>query len=213
LRNTVKIYCITLAMLILLPAFLGVEQVFATGTTIKTIAVLPVHVNSTQDLDYIKKGMVQMFDSRLSWNKKVAVISGDQIKDQIKENKPISQAKLIHKIAEQTHSDFALACIVTELSGSFSIDAKVYDIANMKYMTFFENSKKIDDLIKKTDRIAATINKKIFGRVTVSWKRMEMEKQEYINNLKRQNPEYLIKNRQLKNSEESYGWKIWKHLF
>jgi len=213
LRNIVKIYRITLAMLILLTTFLGVEQAFATGTTVKTIAVLPVHVNSTQDLDYIKKGMVQMFDSRLSWNKKVEVISGDQIKNQIKEIKHISKAKLIHEIAQQTNSDFALACIVTELSGSFSIDAKVYDIENMKYMTFFEHSKKIDDLIKKTDRIAATINKKIFGRVTVSWKRMEMEKQEYINRLKRQNPEYLIKNRHLEKSEESYGWKIWKHLF
>ena len=61
MRNTVKIYWITLAVLILLPAFLGVEQAFATGTTVKTIAVLPVHVNSTQDLDYIKKGMAQMF--------------------------------------------------------------------------------------------------------------------------------------------------------
>lgn len=213
MRNTVQIYGITLAVLILLPAFLGVEQVVATGTTVKTIAVLPVHVNSNQNLDYIKKGMAQMFDSRLSWNKKVAVISGDQIKNQIKEIKHISKAKLIHDIAQQTHSDFALDCIVTELSGSFSIDAKVYDIENMKYMTFFENSKKIDDLIKKTDHIAAIINKKIFDRETVSWKRMEMEKQEYINNLKRQNPEYLIKNRHLEKSEDAYGWKIWKHLF
>jgi Tol biopolymer transport system component len=200
-------------MLILLPAFLGMEKVFATGTTVKTIAVLPVHINSTQDLDYIKKGMDQMFDSRLSWNKKVEVISGDQIKNQIKEIKHISKAKLIHEIALQTRSNFALSCIVTELSGSFSIDAKVYDIANMQYMTFFENSKKIDDLIKKTDRIAATINKKIFGRVTVSWKRMEMEKQDYINKLKRQNPENLIRHRQFKDSDDSPGWKIWKHLF
>ena len=84
MRNTVQIYCITLAVLILLPTFLGAEQVFATGTTVKTIAVLPVHVNSTQDLDYIKKGMALMFDSRLSWNKKVEVISGDQIKNQFK---------------------------------------------------------------------------------------------------------------------------------
>ncbi len=217
MRNTVQIYCITLAMLILLPAFLGAEQAFATGTTVKTIAVLPVHVNSIQDLDYIKKGMDIMFNSRLSWNNKVEVISGDQIKNQfknqIKDIKHISKSRLIHEIAQQTRSNFALACIVTELSGSFSIDAKVYDIENMKYMTFFENSKKIDDLIKKTDRIAATINKKIFDRVTVSWKRMEMEKQEYINKLKRQNPEYLIKNRHLENSEDSYGWKIWKHLF
>ncbi len=213
MRNTVQIYCITLAILILLPAFWGAEKAFATGTTVKTIAVLPVHVNSIQDLDYIKKGMDIMFNSRLSWNNKVEVISGDQIKNQIKDIKHISKSRLIHEIAQQTRSNFALACIVTELSGSFSIDAKVYDIENMKYMTFFENSKKIDDLIKKTDRIAATINKKIFDRVTVSWKRMEMEKQEYINKLKRQNPEYLIKNRRFEKSEDSYGWKIWKHLF
>ncbi|MEN8210849.1 MAG: hypothetical protein ABFR31_03960 [Thermodesulfobacteriota bacterium] len=213
MRNTIPICSITLAILILCTAFFVPEHAFAVDKKIKTIAVLPVHVNSTQDLDYIKKGMVQMFNSRLSWNSKVEVISGNQIENQIEDLKQIPKNRLIYKIAQQTNSDFALSCIVTELSGSFSIDARVFDIENKKYMAFFEHSKKIDDLIKKTDHIAAAINKKIFGRVTVSWKNMEMEKQKHINELKRQNPEALIKDRQWENSEESYGWKIWKYLF
>ncbi len=213
MRNTIPTYCITLAMLILFTAFLIPEQAFAVDKRVKTIAVLPVHVNSIQDLDYIKKGMVQMFTSRLSWNKKVEVIAGNQIEYQIKDIKQMPENKLINEIAQQTHSDFALSCIVTELSGSFSIDARVFDIENKKYMAFFEHSKKIDDLIKKTDHITAAINKKIFGRVTASWENMEMEKQKYINELKRQNPENLIRNRQFKDSDDSPGWKIWKHLF
>jgi len=219
LRNTIPIYCITLAMLILFTVFFAPGQAFAVDKVdkvdkkVRTIAVLPVHVNSTQNLDYIKKGMVQMFNSRLSWNSKVEVISGNPIENQIKDLTQIPKNRLIHKIAQQTHSDFALFCIVTELSGSFSIDATVFDIENKQYMAFFEHSKKIDDLIKKTDHIVAAINKKIFGRVTVSWKNMEMEKQKHIKELKRQNPENLIRHHQSKDSDDSPGWKIWKYLF
>jgi len=209
LKNNLPANCIIITMLILLISLWGTEHVSAVDKKVKTIAVLPVHVNSSQDLDYIKRGMVQMFNSRLSWNKKIEVISGNQIKNL----EQMHGSRLIHEAAEQTQSSYVLSCIVTELSGSFSIDAKVYDIENMQYMTFFENSKKIDDLIKKTDHITAAINKKVFGRVTTSWKSMEMEKQEYINKLKRQNPENLIKHRQFKDSDDSPGWKIWKHLF
>ena len=200
-------------MLILFISFLGTEHASADDKKVKTIAVLPVHVNSNQDLDYIKRGMIQMFDSRLSWNKKVEIISGNQIKNQIKNLEQMHGGRLIQKTAEQTRSNYVLSCIVTELSGSFSIDVKVYDIENMKYMTFFEHSKKINDLIKKTDRIAAAINKKILGRITASWKNVEMEKQEYINKLKRQNPENLIRQHQFKDRKDSPGWKIWKYLF
>ena len=61
--------------------------------------------------------------------------------------------------------------------------------------------------------VAALINKKVFDRTTVSWKKMDAEKQEYINRLKRQNPENLIRSRQNEEDEESYGWQIWKYLF
>ncbi len=212
--NTLSIYRITTVIFILIAAFpLLPGQAFASDTAVRRIAVLPVHVNSTQDLNYIKKGMAQMFDTRLSWNQKVEVVSGARIKKLTKESQNISRTNLIKKISDQTGSHFALSCIVTELSGSFSIDAKVYDIEKKKYMAFFEHSKKMDDLIKKTDRMAATINKKVFGHITGSWEKIEMERQKNIDRLKRRNPEYLIKNRRLEKDDDAYGWKIWKHLF
>ena len=63
------------------------------------------------------------------------------------------------------------------LQEPFSIDAKVFDTDEKKYMAFFEQSKNSDDLIKKVDRIAAAINHKVFHRTTVTWEQMEQEKQ------------------------------------
>jgi TolB-like protein len=202
-----------LAVLIVFFTFPVESQTAAINNSIKTIAILPFQINSSQDLSYIKNGMLHMFNSRLSWREKVNVISENQIKNQISDSKHLSGNKFIYNVGQQTHSDYIISGSVTELSGSFSIDARVYDIKNRRYMPFSEHSGKIDELIKKTDRIAARINKKVFERATASWKNIEKEKQEYINKLKRQNPEHLIPNRQWDNTEESPGWKIWKHLF
>ena len=124
-----------------------------------------------------------------------------------------STAAGIDDIARLTRSDFVLTGTLTRLSGSFSIDAKVYDIENKRYMAFFEQSKKSDVFINKVSRIAATINKKIFDRTTVTWEKMEEEKLAYIKEMKRKNPEYMMKTPQWQDTEESPGWKIWKYLF
>ena len=213
MKKNYLIYYIALVLLILLFAFSGEAQATENSKINKTIAILPFQINSSKDLTYLAKGMAQMLNSRLSWHQKVKVISEIQIKNQIPDIEHISTDKLISKVASQTHSDFVFSGSITELSGSFSIDTKVYDIKNKRYMVFFEHSKKIDNMIKKTDHIAALINKKVFDRTTVSWKKMDAEKQEYINRLKRQNPENLIRSRQNEEDEESYGWQIWKYLF
>jgi L-aminopeptidase/D-esterase-like protein len=79
-------------------------------------------------------------------------------------------------------------------------------------MSFFEQSKVNDDLIDKVDRIAATINKEAFNRSTVTYEQMEREKQAYINKLKRQNPEHLMKV-PASQQDQGPGWKVWEYLF
>jgi len=110
-----------------------------------------------------------------------------------------------------THSDYVLTGSVTKLAGAFSIDTKIYDIKNKRFMTFFEQSK-VPDLIDKVDQIAATINKKAFNRSTVTYEKMERKKQVYINKLKRQNPENLMKVPAAQ-QDQGPGWKVLEYLF
>jgi TolB-like protein len=184
----------------------------------KTIAVLPFTVNAANDLSHIQNGITYMLYSRLSWRNHVLVIPKIEIQSHLSKmdatpGKPTTGNQRIKEIADRTRSDYVLTGSITKLAGSFSIDTQVYDIKNKRFMTFFEQSKISDDLIDKVDRIAATINKKVFQRSTVTYTQMELEKQAHINDLKRQNPEHLMNIPEGSQKQEDPGWKIWKYLF
>ncbi len=183
----------------------------ARAENIKTIAVLPFTVNAAEDMSHIQKGIIQMLYSRLSWQDHVLVIPTGDIKKQLSKMPSITGDQLIGKIANQTNSHYVVAGSITEIAGSFIIDAQVYDIKNQRFMAFFEQSQISDDLIDKVDRIAATINKKAFNRSTVTYEKMGQEKQAHINKLKRQNPEHLM-NAPVDPEDEGVGWKLWKYI-
>jgi TolB-like protein len=183
----------------------------------KTIAILPFTMNSAQELAHVQNGIFYMLYSRLSWQNHVRVIPKTQIQADLTAINTSSQTpgtgnQLVGQIAAKTRSDYVLTGSVTELAGAFSIDAKVYDIQNKRYMAFFEQSKITDDLIDKVDQIAATINKKAFDRSTVTYEQMEQEKQANITRLKRQNPEHLMKV-PAGPQDQGPGWKVWEYLF
>lgn len=189
----------------------------AGATQIKTMAILPFTINAAEDLSHVQKGIFNMLYSRLSWQDHVTVIPKNQIQTDLVRLKTgtgqqLTGNQLVTKIAATTNSDYVLTGSVTKLAGSFSIDTQVYDIKNKQFMSFFEQSKVNDDLIDKVDRIAATINKEAFNRSTVTYEQMEREKQAYINKLKRQNPEHLMKV-PASQQDQGPGWKVWEYLF
>ncbi|NWH05111.1 hypothetical protein [Desulfobacter latus] len=185
----------------------------AVAATPETLAVLSFNINADKNLDYIKKGISTMLYSRLTWPEKVVVVPPRKMASLQAGLKEFSGNKLVHKTAEKTGSRYVLHGTITSLAGAFSIDAKVFDTAEKKYMAFFEQSKNSDDLIKKVDRIAAAINHKVFNRTTVTWEEMEQEKQKKRNALKNQNPENLMQMPTGWQPEEKIGWKVWKYLF
>lgn len=179
---------------------------------VTTVAVLPFTINAAEDLTHVQNGIIYMLYSRLSWQNHVVVIPKAETQDQLSKMEGITGNQLIGKIAGQTGSDYVLAGSITKLAGAFSIDTQVYDIKNKRFMAFFEQSKVSDDLIDKVDRIAATINKDVFNRSTLTYDRMEQEKKAYLNKLKRQNPEHLMTVPQGQ-KDEGPGWKLWEYLY
>ena len=203
----------TIALLIFLFVLMGSPQTLLAKENIKTIAILPFKINAPEKLIHIQNGIAQMLYSRLSWKDNVVVVPGEKLVAHLSRIDTTQSGKGINEIALLTHSDFVLAGAITQLGGSFSIDIQVYDIENKRYMAFFEQSQKKDDLISKTNRIAASINKKIFDRSTMAWEKMDQEQKADVQEQQRKNPEYMMQNPQWQDAEKSPGWKIWKYFF
>lgn len=178
-----------------------------------TIAVLPFTMHASEDVSHIQQGVVHMLHSRLAWPDQVRVVPRREVDAILTYLAGQNRKDLIRKVADQTGSDYILDGSITQLAGSFSIDAMVYDIANQQYMAFFEQSGDSDELIDKVSRIAAGINKQVFDRTTTAWERIEQERQAQINELRRRHPEHLMHNPQWQKEDTSPGWKIWKYLF
>ncbi|MCG8567216.1 MAG: hypothetical protein MI747_19255 [Desulfobacterales bacterium] len=183
------------------------------ATTAKTISLTPLTVNAQTDMDKIQRGMGQMFHSRLSWRDKVIFLSPGKTTPQWDQLKDLKGGERIKAFAAKTGSDFVIVGSITELAGSYSIDLKVVDMAQQRYTSFFEYTKNPDELIDKIDRLAASINQKVFKRTTYTWEKMEAEKKADIDRLKRQNPEHLMRRPNPAQKEDSTLWQIWDSLF
>ncbi|MBT6337699.1 MAG: hypothetical protein HOJ48_00220 [Desulfobacula sp.] len=220
MKKNILIYKISLTLFIFMIVLMGSTQAIAITENIKTIAVLPFKINAPEKLIHVQKGLDRMLYSRLSWKDNVVVIPQKELLSYLSGTDgskagtdKVKSGKGIREIARLTHSDFVLTGAITKLGGSFSIDVQVYDIENKRYMAFFDQSQKSGDLIDKTNRIAATINKKIFGRSTLAWEKMEQEQKADVQKQIRKNPEYMMKTPGWQDAEKSPGWKIWKYIF
>lgn len=178
-----------------------------------TIAVLPFVMHTPEAQSHIQQGIMTMLNTRLSWPEQVHVVPRQKIFDVLKDLSEENRNQAVSQVAEQTGSRYVLDGSITQLAGSFSIDAVVYDTQTRQHMTFFEQSDNRDELIDKVSRIAADINKQVFDRSTTDWERIEQERQAKRQELRRRHPEHLMQNPQWQQTEESPGWKIWKYLF
>lgn len=178
-----------------------------------TIAVLPFVMHTPETHSHIQQGVLTMLNTRLAWPDQVQVIPGREIFEILDGLSEENRNQVVSQVAGQTGSRYVLDGSITQLAGSFSIDAVVYDMQNKQHMTFFEQSDNSDELIDKISRIAAGINKQVFDRSTTDWEKIEQERQARQQELRRRNPEHLMQNPQWQQTEESPGWKIWKYLF
>ncbi|WDP92647.1 MAG: hypothetical protein HUN04_24165 [Desulfobacter sp.] len=207
--HSIRKYMITAAIL----AATALPLSPAVGQTGQTLAVLPFTIHADKNMDYVKPGICRMLYSRLTWPGKVAVVPPAKMNDALDEIGSLSGNELIKTVYQKEKTDYILTGTITGLAGAFSIDARVYDMTNKRFMAFFEQSKNADELINRVDRIAAAINHRIFERTTLTWEEMEQEKQKMLNDLKRKNPEHLMQVPQGWQPEEEVGWKVWKYLF
>lgn len=177
----------------------------------KTVTILPFETIAADDISYIQSGILQMFYSRMSWKNKVHVVPKQQTETFLKSIKAENQNEKIQILAELSKADYVIVGTITQFSEAFSIDTKIFDIKNKRYLTFSEQSKILSELIPKVDFIAAKMNKKVFDRNTTSYEQLVQTEKERFEQLKRQNPEKLMP-KIPKGEGRSSGWKFWEYL-
>ena len=179
----------------------------------KTISILPFETIAAEDISYVQTGTLRMLHSRMAWKERVNVIPMRTIEEQLKAIDTTNKNQIIQTIAKNTKSDYVLTGSITQFSSAFSIDTRIYDIQNRRYLSFSDQSKILSELIPKVNFIAAKINKKVFNRKTVVYDQLVKTEKDKIEELRRQNPERLMPDiPKTDPSEKSSPWKFWEYL-
>jgi len=155
---------IKLSSLILLFIFIFCSLTYADNML--KVAVLPFQINSSENLDYLKKGILDMLTSRISVEGKVVVLENKLVSDVLSQiNESPTTEEAIRKIGTQLGVDFIISGSLTKIGDSVSIDAKMFDLKEKKSVTsLFATSKGMDNVIPEVSEFALKANSRITGK-------------------------------------------------
>jgi len=195
-------------LFILITLLLPVSSGLAAANSLKTVAIIPFETNTENDLSYMTSGILTMLESRLSWKNNVAIVQQSVVNKALSGVKETYESNAVIKIGEKTKADYVITGTITEFSGAYSIDTKVWNLKTKSYLTFYHQSATLNKLISRVDIVAAKINKKIFDRTTVSYDKYKNEKIITEEELRRMNPERMMPVREAGERKKPW-WKIW----
>ena len=194
---------------ILLSASVLVTLSAAWANQVQKVAILPFETHSQEEISYIKTGLLNMLETRLAWKEHTLVVESATILKALENTNTadLTGKSLAMIMAEKTKADVVLLGSVTEFSGAFSIDARIYDVETESVTTFFSQARSVEEIIPQTSNLAGTINHKIFNRKTALLTK-ESSAPEPAKDLLRANPEKLLFE-QFKEKKSKPFWKFW----
>jgi TolB-like protein len=168
LKAKINFFPIKILVLITLLLVLVLQKASAQDEPV-TIAITPFTVNAPEDMQYLKSGIQDMLESRLSQDENVVVISDEKITEAMEGiQEPIDEDEA-REIGQRLSADYVLIGSLTVFGSSASLDARLVDSANEKEtFAFFDQSENIDDLVPKINTFAVDINAKMTGAATTA---------------------------------------------
>lgn len=143
----------------------------AWADNIKKVAVLPFAVNSSENIDYIRDGVMDMLMSRISVEDKIEVIGKSAVSEltsKIKK-KAFTQSDA-YVLGKKLKADYVVWGSITKIGSSMSIDGKLVDIAAKKSpVGVFVQSRGMDDVVPGINDFAKRIDMHILGQVPQSF--------------------------------------------
>jgi len=195
----------------------------------RKIAIVPFQINSSKDISYIKNGVFQMLSSRLTWKEALLVATEKEVKESLvrssalnagpkkvtnvrvsNSTSDIKRSELVSQLAADTGSDYVIQGSITEFAGAFSVDATVFNIRQNSSQSFFTQAETPEKIIPGVEILSAKINMDIFNRKSSALARIDEEKNSSSLNNIRANPEKMMPQPTLQQSEKKRPfWKFW----
>ena len=93
------------------------------------VTVLPFTLNSSENIDYVKKGIAEMLSTRISVPNKIEVTDKNVVLEELKKSN-IKEITLVdvYKLGKKLKSDYVVWGSITKIGKSLSIDGKLIDI-------------------------------------------------------------------------------------
>ncbi len=139
---------------------------------VKKVAIIPLQMNSAQDLTFLQKGLFSMLSSRLADPGKVEALERQTIDNALssaqfsavtKDSLNESKARLIGIALGVDHILFGS---ITMFGNSASLDISMVDVKDNKpVLTFSKQTKQPGAVITEMDSIATQINLKVYNRM------------------------------------------------
>lgn len=146
----------------------AIGMVGAEDAKVKTVAVLPFDVHSSEDIGYIRNGVWDMLISRISLGGKIEVVSKRDILNAIAKRKGQADwsTEDAYALGKKMNVDYVVHGSITKIGNSVSLDGKLLDIAAYKStVDVFSQSQGMDDVIPKIGDFAKRIDYQILGQV------------------------------------------------
>ena len=129
------------------------------------VAIIPFKINAEKDFTFLKDGIFDMLASRLSWGKKVIVISREEAERALDGRESPIDEGAVRDIGARLGVDFVLYGSLTIIGNSVSLDVKMGDVSGKQPVhAFFSQSQGMDEIIPKINLFATEINEKVLGR-------------------------------------------------
>jgi TolB-like protein len=163
-----RIFAVVLCMITIAAAGFAIGAVGAEDAKVKTVAVLPFDVHSSDNIDYIRNGVWDMLISRISLSGKIEVASKQDVLDAMvkRRGKGDWTREDVYALGKKMKVDYVVHGSITKIGNSVSLDGKLLDIAAYKStVDVFSQSQGMDDVIPKIGDFAKRIDYQILGQV------------------------------------------------
>lgn len=130
-----------------------------------TVTVLPFALNSAENIDYVKQGIEEMLNSRISASDKIIVTDKNIAAMELKKiKKKELSVDDVFVLGQKLNSDFVVTGSITKIGNSVSINGKLIDIENKKTaINSINQSPTLDDVIPKINDFADSVLQNILG--------------------------------------------------
>ncbi len=140
------------------------DQTPAADTPPARVAILPFAMNTPANLNYLQSGIRDMLSSRLSREGKVQVVDKSEADRAARGAKEISPSDAL-RIGAVLKADYVLYGSITSEGQSVSIEAKMAPVSGKtEPVSFYAQTKTLDDIMPQVNLFAQQINQKIFGK-------------------------------------------------